>query len=97
MLKSKCMSKEFWAKLMQCVVYMRNQCIHSKFASETLHEAWSDHKLIESNLKVIDSVTYTHVPDQRRNEFDDKSEKYVFIGYDKEHECFKCFIQLTKK
>ena len=35
MLKSKNMSKEFWAEAVQCVVYVQNRCPHSKLEDKT--------------------------------------------------------------
>lgn len=41
MLKSKNMSKEFWAEAVQCAVYVQNRCPHSKLGDITPQEAWS--------------------------------------------------------
>ena len=35
-----------------------------------------------SHTQVFGSIAYAHVPDQKRQKLDDKSEKYVFISYD---------------
>jgi len=41
MLKGKNMSKEFWAEVVQCIVYVQNRCPHAKLNGQTPHEAWS--------------------------------------------------------
>ena len=38
--------------------------------------------LIVSHLFVFGSIAYPHVLDQERSKLDNKSENYVFIGYD---------------
>ena len=38
-----------------------------------------------------------HVPDQERSKLDDKSEKYVFIGYDPSSKGYKLYNPSTKK
>jgi len=64
-LKSKKMSKEFWAEVMQCAIYVHNRCPHVKLDDQTPQEAWSGQKLIVCHLKVFGSVAYAHVLDQR--------------------------------
>lgn len=39
MLKSKNMSKEFWAEAVQCAIYVQNRCPHSKLEDQTPQEA----------------------------------------------------------
>ena len=97
MLKSKDMPKEFWAEAVQCAVYVQNRCPHAKLANQTPQEAWSGHKPTVSHFKVFGSVAYAHVPDQRRTKLDDKSKKYVFIGYDEKTKAFKLFDPIDKK
>ena len=67
MLKGKNMSKEFWAKAVQCAVYVQNRCPHAKLNGETPHEAWSGKKPCVSHLKVFGSVAYAHVLVHQKN------------------------------
>ena len=97
MLKSKNMPKEFWAEAVQCAVYVQNRCPHAKLAEQTPQESWSGIKPTVSHLKVFGSMAYAHVPDQRRTKLDDKSKKYVFIGYDEKTKAFKLFDPIEKK
>lgn len=41
MLKSKNMSKEFWAEVVQCAIYVQNRCPHAKLDDQTPQEAWN--------------------------------------------------------
>ena len=97
MLKSKNMPKEFWAEAVQCAVYVQNRCPHAKMGDQTPQEAWSGRKPTVSHLRVFGSVAYAHVPDQRRTKLDDKSKKYVFIGYDEKTKAFKLFDPIEEK
>ncbi|KAJ3686893.1 hypothetical protein LUZ61_016057 [Rhynchospora tenuis] len=97
MLKTKNMPKEFWAEAVRCAVYVQNRCPHAKLMNQTPQEAWSGIKPTVSHLKVFGSVAYAHVPDQRRTKLDDKSKKYVFIGYDEKTKAFRLFDPIEKK
>ena len=50
-----------------------------------------------SHLKVFGSVAYAHVPDQRRMKLEDKSKRYVFIGYDEKTKGYKLLDLISKK
>ena len=82
MLKSKRMLKEFWAKVVQCAIYVQNQYPHAKLDDQTPLGAWSGQKPTISHLKMFGSVAYAHVQDQRRTKLEDKNKRYIFIGYD---------------
>ncbi|KAE8735514.1 hypothetical protein F3Y22_tig00000340pilonHSYRG00533 [Hibiscus syriacus] len=97
MLNSKYMPKEFWAEAVQCTVYVQNQCPHAKLVNQIPQEAWSGRKPTVSHFKVFGSVAYAHVPDQRRIKLDDKSKRYIIIGYDEKTKGFKLFDPIEKK
>ena len=97
MLKSKKMPKEFWAEAVQCAIYVQNRCPHVKLDDQTPQEAWSGQKPTVSHLKVFGSVAYAHVPDQRRTKLEDKSKRYVFIGYDEKTKGYKLLDPISKK
>ncbi|GMI80153.1 hypothetical protein HRI_001684600 [Hibiscus trionum] len=60
-------------------------------------EAWSGQKPTVSHLKVFGSVAYAHVPDQRRTKLEDKSKRYIFIGYDEKTKGYKLLDLISKK
>ncbi|HEY5260323.1 MAG TPA: reverse transcriptase domain-containing protein, partial [Rhabdochlamydiaceae bacterium] len=97
MLKSKGVPKEFWAEAVQCAVYVQNRCPHAKLGEKTPQEAWSSQKPTVSHFKVFGSVAYAHVPDQRRTKLDDKSKKFVFIGYDEKTKAYKLYDPIERK
>jgi len=97
MLKSKKMPKEFWAKAVQCTIYVQNCCLHVKLDDQTPQEAWSRQKSTISHLKVFGSVAYAHVSDQQRMKLEDKSKKYIFIGYDEKTKRYRLLDPISKK
>ena len=50
-----------------------------------------------SHLKVFGSVAYAHIPDQQRSKLEDKSKKYIFIGYDEKTKGYKLLDPTSKK
>jgi transposase InsO family protein len=82
MLKTKRMPREFWAEAVDCAVYLSNCCPTKSLWNKTPQEAWSGRKPSVSHLRVFGSIGYTHVPDEERSKLDDKSKRYIFIGYD---------------
>jgi transposase InsO family protein len=95
-LKSKNMPKEFWAEVVDCVVYLLNRCKTSSLENITPQEAWSGFKPSVSHLKVFGSVAYAHIPDQKRVKLDDKSLKLIFVGYDERSKAYKLFDPTNK-
>ena len=96
MLKSKRMPKKFWTEAVQCAIYVQNRCPHAKLDDQTPQEAWSGQKPTISHLKVFGSVHYAHVPDQRRTKLEDKSKRYIFIGYDEKTKGYKLLDPISK-
>ncbi|GJS40666.1 retrovirus-related pol polyprotein from transposon TNT 1-94 [Tanacetum coccineum] len=97
MLKSKNLPKEFWAEAVQCAVYIQNRCPRVKLMDMTPQECWSGVKPTFSYFKVFGSMAYARVPDQTRTKLDDKSKKYIFIGYDDRSKAFRLYDPIEKK
>ena len=91
MLKSKRMPKEFWAEAVDCAIYLSNRSPTRSVWGKTPQEAWSGRKPGISHLKVFGSIAYAQVPKQKRSKLDDRSEKYVFIGYDSRSKGYKLY------
>ncbi|GJV87874.1 retrovirus-related pol polyprotein from transposon TNT 1-94 [Tanacetum coccineum] len=97
MLKSKKMPKDFWAEAVDCAVYLLNRCPSTSLDNKTPQEAWNGLKPTISHLQVFGSITYVHVSSQRRSKLDDRSEKHVFVGYDKQSKGYKLCNPVTRK
>ncbi|KAL4273099.1 hypothetical protein GQ457_13G010880 [Hibiscus cannabinus] len=91
MLKAKNMPKEFWAEAVSCAVYFSNRSPTKNVDNVTPQEAWSGRKPSVRHIRVFGNIAYAHVPDQGRLKLDDRSSKYVFIGYDSNSKGYKLF------
>ena len=91
MLRSKKMPKEFWAEAVACVVYLSNLSSSRSVRGMTPQETWSGKKPSVSHLRVFGSIAYIHIPDEKRSKLDEKSEKFVFIGYDPKSKGYKFY------
>ncbi|KAL4364247.1 hypothetical protein GQ457_04G014290 [Hibiscus cannabinus] len=91
MLKVKNMPKEFWVEAVSCAVYFSNRSPTKNVDNVTPQEAWSERKPSVRHILVFGSIAYAHVPDQGRLKIDDRSSKYVFIGYDSNSKGYKLF------
>ena len=97
MLKSKRLPKELWAEAVACVVYLSNQSPTRSVWRKTPQEAWNRRKPSISHLRVFRSIAHVHVPDEQRSKLDDKSQKYIFIGYDANSKGYKLYNLNTRK
>ncbi|CAN1222821.1 Retrovirus-related Pol polyprotein from transposon TNT 1-94 [Linum grandiflorum] len=97
MLKSKNLPKELWAEAVDCAVYLLNRSPTKNIWNQTPQEAWSRRKPTVSHLRVFGSVGHVHIPDEKRTKLDDKSKKYLFVGYSEHSKGYKMFDPLTEK
>ncbi|CAA7045430.1 unnamed protein product [Microthlaspi erraticum] len=97
MLKSKNLPKELWAEAVACAVYLSNRSPTRSVSGKTPQEARSGRKPGVSHLRVYGSISHAHVPDEKRSKLDNKSEKYIFIGYDANSKGYKLYNPETKK
>ncbi|KAK2456950.1 putative mitochondrial protein [Trifolium repens] len=97
MLKSKKLPKELWAEAVACAVYLSNRSPTRSVLGKTPQEAWSGRKPGISHIRVFGSIAHAHVPDEKRSKLDDKSEKYIFIGYDNNSKGYKLYNPDTRK
>ncbi|GJT82606.1 retrovirus-related pol polyprotein from transposon TNT 1-94 [Tanacetum coccineum] len=96
-LSCKKMPKEFWAEAVDCAVYLLNRCPSKSLDNKTPQEAWNGLKPTVSHLQVSGSIAYVHVLSQRRSKLDDRSEKHVFVGCDKQSKGYKLYNPVTRK
>ncbi|KAL0544873.1 hypothetical protein IC582_020003 [Cucumis melo] len=96
MLKCKKMPKEFWAQVVGCVVYLSNCSPTRSLWNKTPQQAWTGRKPSIGHLRVFGCMAYAHIPDQKRSKLD-KSEKYVFVGYDASSKGYTLYNPVTKK
>jgi transposase InsO family protein len=91
MLKTKRLPKEFWMEAIDCAVNLSNHFPARSLWNKKPQEAWSGRNPSVSHLRVFGSIGYTHIPDQERSKLDDKSKRYIFIGYDSSSKGYKLY------
>jgi hypothetical protein len=57
----------------------------------------SGSKLNVSHFKIFGCVIFAHVPKELRKKLDDRSEKYIFIGYSEHSKEYILYNPVTKK
>ena len=60
-------------------------------------QAWSSKCSIIPNLRILGCVSYAHVPEEMRIKLDDRSQKYIFVGYSEESKAYRIYNLITKK
>jgi hypothetical protein len=65
--------------------------------SGLIEEKWSGSKVNVYHFKNFGCVAFSHVPEELRKKIDDRSEKYIFIGYSEQSKAYKLYNHVTKK
>lgn len=76
LIESQC-QKQMWAEAANTAVYLFNRSPTKK----VWEERWSGRKVDLKLLKVFGCLAYAHIADPKRQKLDDKSRKYMFVGY----------------
>ena len=97
MLKEKHFPNEYWAKVVNCAVYILNRFPTKAVMNRVSEEAWSGTKQFVTHMKVFGCVAYAHVPDQLRKKLNNKGENCIFVGYNDESNTYKLYNPFTKK
>ena len=72
--------KTFWTYAVMASVYIRNRCFNTRL-EKTPYEAFTGQKPNLGNMHVFGTACFAYVQDKKK--LDARSEKGVFVGYDK--------------
>ncbi|XP_069145588.1 uncharacterized protein [Solanum lycopersicum] len=97
MLKAKHLPKDFWAEDVSCAIYLRNRYPTKNVRDQTPQEAWSGRKPSVKHLRIFGIIAYARVPHQGRDKLDNRSVKYVFVGYDTSSKGYKLYNPSNNK
>ncbi|GBP39934.1 Retrovirus-related Pol polyprotein from transposon TNT 1-94 [Eumeta japonica] len=75
------LAKQFWAEALTTVAYIINRSPTKSVNGKTPMEIWTGKKPNLSNLKVFGCEVKTQVPKEKRQKWDSKSRKLLFVGY----------------
>ena len=62
----------------------------------TPHEKYYGKKPDLSHVRIFGSIAYVHIPDEKRQKLDPKSEKCILVWYSLEQKGYKCFNPSTQ-
>jgi hypothetical protein len=91
MLKAKGLSNEFWGEAVATAIYLLNRCSTKGVCNMIPQEAWSKKIPSVEHLRVFGCGEFSHIPKERRQKWDDKGEKCVFIGYSEQSKAYKLY------
>ena len=74
-----------------------NRCTTSNVHDITPHEKYYGRKLDLSHLKIFGTIAFMHIPDEKRQKLDPKSEKCIRVGYSLEQKGYKYFNSSIRK
>jgi hypothetical protein len=97
LLTTRKLSKYYWDEAIACSVYILNISPTSSVQSKLPEEKWSGSKVNVSHFKNFGCVAFSHVPEELRKKLDDRSEKYIFIGYSEQSKEYRLYNLVTKK
>ena len=97
MMNEKHMSKSYWAKPVNTAVYLMNRSTTSGVHEITPHEKYFGNKLDLSHVRLFSSLAYVHIPDEKRQKLDPKSEKCIPVGFSLKQKGYKYYNPSTRK
>ena len=97
MMNEKHMPKSYWAEAADTTVYLMNRCTTSGVHEVTPHEKYYGRKPDLSHTRIFGAIAYVHIPDEKRQKLDPKSEKCILVGYSLKQKGCKCYNPSTRK
>ncbi|GKF70958.1 retrovirus-related pol polyprotein from transposon TNT 1-94, partial [Tanacetum coccineum] len=97
MMSARGVPKQFWAEAVATAVYILNISPTNTVYNRTPYEAWRGTKREESHLRNFGCVAYALVNSSSQKILDDKSQKYVFVGYSTQSKGYKLYDPVNGK
>ena len=81
MMNEKDLLKSYWAKAANTTVYLMKCCTTLGVYDVTPHEKFFAKKPNLLHVRIFGSISCVHIPEQKRQKLDPKSEKCILVGY----------------
>ena len=81
MLSDAGLSHDYWAEVVNTTCYVVNRSSTSTLVDKTPYEAWDCKSPSLAHLRVFGCDAFVHIPKERRQKLDSKSNKCIFFGY----------------
>ncbi|XP_039047814.1 uncharacterized protein LOC120188444 [Hibiscus syriacus] len=97
MLMEKNLPKKFRTEAVRTTLYMLNRLLTKATQDKTTIKAWFGGKPSVKHLRVFGSICYAHIPAQKKNKLDAKTEREIFLVYDSQAKGYRIFNLDTEK
>lgn len=89
--------KNYWAEAVNMSVYLINRSVNTNSMEKTPEEIWTNKKIDVSKIKLFGSEVMVHIPKEKRQKWDYKSQKLIFVGYEENSKAYRCIDKATRK
>lgn len=94
---SKDLDLSLWAESVNTVVYTLNLTGTSSIKDKTPYELYFDKEPKINHLQIFGSEVFTHIPKEKRQKWDVKSKKGIFVGYSNYTKGYRVWFPGTNK
>ncbi|KAJ8771243.1 hypothetical protein K2173_026131 [Erythroxylum novogranatense] len=91
MLHEKELPKNLWAEAASTAIFLLNRLPTRAVHGKTPFEAWFGYKPCLQNMKIFCCLSFSYVPQKKRDKLDKKAEPGVFVGYSSTSKAYKIF------
>ena len=96
-MNEKHLPKSYWAKAANTTIYLMNRSTISGVHNLAPYEKFYGKNPYLSHVRILGSIAFVHIPHEKRQKLDPKSEKYILVGYSLEQKGYKCFNPFIRK
>ena len=86
-----------WAEACCTIVYILNRSPHHSMGNMRPEECFTGKKPEVSHFHIFGSLTYSHVPSEKRTKLEPTAEKGIFVGYDETSKTFRIYLPSHRK
>jgi hypothetical protein len=91
------LSNEYWGDAVIFSIYILNRSLTKTVRNHVPQEAWDGKPCDVSYFRNFGCVASAHVPEEMRRMLDDRSERFIFVGYSEESREYRLYNPITKK
>ena len=81
-----------WVEACSTAVYIHNRSPHRAVGNMTPEECFSGKKPEVGHFRIFGSLTYSHVPSEKRTKLKPTVEKGICVGYDETVKAFRIYL-----
>ena len=86
-----------WAEACSTAVYVLNRSPHRALGSKTPKETFTGKVPEIGHFRIFGSLTYSHVPSEKRTKLEATGEHGIFVGYDDTSKAFRIYLPAQRK